>query len=91
MRSCRSATDAHGNAAQYAACVTSAFAGWVSMRPTRNLACARRAEHDQGPADTFLHAATAASSAEDMERLAISREAIAHSEYLLARLKRDGK
>jgi hypothetical protein len=33
----------------------------------------------------------AASGAEDMERLATSREAIAYSENLLARLKREGK
>jgi len=32
----------------------------------------------------------AASGAADMERLAKSMEAVAHSEYLLARLKRDG-
>jgi hypothetical protein len=33
----------------------------------------------------------AASSANDIETLAKSREAIAESEHLLARLKRDGK
>jgi hypothetical protein len=33
----------------------------------------------------------AASGTEDMDRLAKSREAIAHSEYLLARLKHEGK
>jgi hypothetical protein len=33
----------------------------------------------------------AASDADDMDRLAKSREAVAHSEHLLARLKRDGK